>query len=329
MRAIYLDCFSGISGDMTLAALADAGADMDYVVRELQKLPLDPYELKQYTVNKRGITAVKVDVELSKEHPPVHHRHYRDIVHMIQAAEFNPEVERHALSIFEKIGIAEGKIHGLSLDKVHFHEVGAVDSIVDAVGVALALHTLQVEAVISSPIPTGYGFVRCDHGLYPVPAPATLEMLKGIPIAHTVHRSELTTPTGAGIVSALVSHFLASIPSMKIEKIGYGAGSRDLPDQPNVLRVLIGELSKNELDRCVHREQHHLQHSHHHGHTHGHGNHHHDHGHSHEHDHDHEHNHHHDHEHHDHSHSHEHHEHHHESSDEGSGHDHHHHDHDK
>ncbi len=292
MRIAYLDCFSGLSGDMTLAALVDAGANRDNIESELRKLPLSSYRLEWRDVMKKGVRALKVDVveegvssssatfgknELKvlnavhghghghqhddhhhhdhdhhHHHDHDHHHHhdhghhhehrrYKDIVHMIEEADFHPRVTARVLEIFAKIGEAEAKIHNIPVETVHFHEVGALDSIVDIVGISLALEELAVDQLYCGPVPTGNGYVRCDHGLYPVPAPATMEMLKGIPLRSTNVLKELTTPTGAGLAAALVKQF-GPVPSMTVEAIGYGAGTRDLPDQPNVLRVLIGTI---------------------------------------------------------------------------------------
>lgn len=178
--------------------------------------------------------------EHEHEHDHHHHRSYKDIFRLIEAAGFSEQVENTALQIFKKIGEAEGKIHGVPLEEVHFHEVGAVDSIIDIVGAAILFHQLGIEAVISSPIPVGKGKIRIDHGMYPVPAPATLEMLRGIPIEHSDIRGELTTPTGAALIAVLAEEF-GSIPSMRIQTIGYGAGTKTFPDHPNALRVIIGE----------------------------------------------------------------------------------------
>jgi pyridinium-3,5-bisthiocarboxylic acid mononucleotide nickel chelatase len=304
MRIVYLDCFSGISGDMTLAALVDAGADRDYIEQELSKIQIEPFQLEWRRVNKRGISSLKMDVQLDPNQPPSHHRHYSEIVKMIEAADYNDHVKALSLAIFEKIGVAEAKIHGIPLDQVHFHEVGAIDSIVDVIGVALALDSLQAERIYCSPVPLGSGTVKCDHGIYPVPAPATLEMMKGLPIAPTPYTMEMTTPTGAGIVSGIVHEFAKGLPPMIVEAIGYGAGTRDLPNQPNVLRAVVGTvdpyLSKwqvqhglTQLQQQAHEHAEHHHHDHGHGHHdhdhHDHGHHHHDHGHSHEHDHTHDH----------------------------------------
>ncbi|WP_079912695.1 nickel pincer cofactor biosynthesis protein LarC [Paenibacillus sp. 32352] len=332
MKIAYLDCFSGISGDMTLAALVDAGADRDYIEDELRKLDIEPFTLDWKRVNKKGISALKMDVVLDPETAPSHHRHYSEIVRHILNAGFNERVVKLSLAIFEKIGVAEAKIHDIPVERVHFHEVGAMDSIVDVIGVALAMDSLDVEKIYSSPVPLGSGTVRCDHGIYPVPAPATLEMMRGLPIAPTSYSVEMTTPTGAGIISGLVDEFAKGYPPMIVESIGYGAGTRDLPNQPNVLRVVIGKadpfVHKFQIESIQPVAEHHHEHDHHHHH------HDHDHGHSHDHHHhDHDHGHSHDHHHHDHDHKHSH-DHHHHDHDHGHSHDHdhghsddHHHDH--
>lgn len=305
MKVLYLDCFSGISGDMTIGALLDAGGDFEHLQNELQKLGIeDEYELKLTKVNKNGITSSKFDVVLKEEvHAGHHHEHnghahshsdhehhhhdhshshgddheghhheqlhshdgeheqahhhgehhghhhhdhfhraYKDIVEMIQEAGFSERVEKMALGIFKKIGLAEGKIHGMPLDDVHFHEVGAVDSIIDIVGTAILIDQLEIDTVVSSSIPTGTGKIHIDHGIYPVPAPATMEILKGIPIAKSELKAELTTPTGAAIAAVLASEF-STLPEMTITSVGYGAGTKTFPQHPNVLRVVIGEAT--------------------------------------------------------------------------------------
>lgn len=270
MKILYLDCFSGISGDMTLAALTDAGADRDYIEQELAKIPIEPFSIEWSRVVKRGIAAQKIDVLIHPDHPPKHHRHYSEIVELILQAGFNERVTALSLAIFEKIAIAEGKVHHVPVENVHFHEVGATDSIVDVIGTALAIDSLQIERIVSSPLPLGSGTVHCDHGIFPIPAPATLEMMRGLPVAHSIHRAELTTPTGAGIVSGTAAEFSFGIPSMVVESIGYGAGTRDLPNQPNVLRAVIGRTDpvidkwhvQHEL--LQHVEQHEHTHHHHH-----------------------------------------------------------------
>ncbi|WP_275900696.1 LarC family nickel insertion protein [Paenibacillus periandrae] len=320
MKIAFFDCFSGISGDMSLAALVDAGADRHYIEEELSKIQIEPFSLEWKRVNKKGISALKMDVILDPHSPPTQHRHYSEIVKIINSCGFNDRVVTLSSAIFEKIAIAEAKIHNIPIETVHFHEVGAIDSIVDVIGVALALDSLEVEKIWSSPVPLGSGTVRCDHGIYPVPAPATLEMMRGLPIAPTVYSMEMTTPTGAGIIAGVVDEFSKGFPSMIVETIGYGAGTRDLPNQPNVLRVVIGKtdpfipkykVPHQEIQNHGHlheHEQHHKDHGHDHSHDHGHSHghdHSHDHGHSHGHDHSHDHGHSHGHDHsHDHGHSH-------------------------
>ncbi|OXS79330.1 nickel pincer cofactor biosynthesis protein LarC [Domibacillus enclensis] len=272
MTTLYFDCFSGISGDMVIGALLDAGADLARMEEELKKLNIESeYTLSKKSVNKNGITAVKFDVDFHNEeahehhhsyahdhahshddhdhghghsHSHDHHHHhdhraYKQITEMIEAAGFNEAVTKMSLAIFKKIGEAEGKIHGLPLERVYFHEVGAVDSIVDIIGAAILIDQLGIEKIYCSPIPTGSGHIHIDHGTYPVPAPATLEILKGVPVARTSIKGELATPTGAAI-AAVLAHSFGTMPSMTVEKIGYGAGTKTFKDHPNVLRVVIG-----------------------------------------------------------------------------------------
>ncbi|MEC0276449.1 nickel pincer cofactor biosynthesis protein LarC [Peribacillus frigoritolerans] len=280
MRTLYFDCFSGISGDMVIGALIDAGANPEQMEEELKKLNMDEeYNLSWGKVVKNGITSTKFDVILTSKSDQTHeHRHshehehshghsheqehshshghehnhshvphnhhgsrtYKQIVEAINEANFNESVANMSLAIFKKIGEAEGHIHGLPLEKVHFHEVGAVDSIIDIIGAAILIDQLGIESVQSSAIPTGSGHIRIDHGIYPVPAPATLEILKGVPIASNDIRSELATPTGAAIAAVLAETF-GSLPAMTVESIGYGAGTKTFENHPNVLRVIIGE----------------------------------------------------------------------------------------
>lgn len=272
MKVVYLDCFSGISGDMALAAFVDAGADRDYIERELAKIQVEPFSLSWTRVTKRGVSALKMDVLLDPDTPPQHHRHYSEIADLIVRAGLSDRATALALAIFEKIAVAEAKIHDIPVEKVHFHEVGATDSIVDVVGAALALDSLDAGKVICSPIPLGSGTVKCDHGLYPVPAPAVLELMKGLPIASSFHRVELTTPTGAGIASGIADSFQTGLPAMVVESIGYGAGTRELPDQPNVLRVVVGrtdpQLTKWHISHELAQAEHAHPHAHHHQHEH-------------------------------------------------------------
>jgi hypothetical protein len=272
MKTLYFDCFSGISGDMTIGALLDAGADFERLEAELKKLHLDEeYKLNASLVNKNGITATKFDVILTNDgatdenshthedslatgeethedpyhnhyHHHVHHhyRTYQDIVGLITASELSEKVKGTSLRVFKKIGEAEGKIHGMPLENVHFHEVGAVDSIIDIVGTSILLEQLDIKIVKCAPVPTGSGHIHIAHGVYPVPAPATLEILKGVPLRESELKSELTTPTGAAFAAVLAEAY-SDFPAMKVEHIGYGAGTKTFPEHPNVLRVVIGE----------------------------------------------------------------------------------------
>ncbi|SIS38588.1 nickel pincer cofactor biosynthesis protein LarC [Salimicrobium flavidum] len=222
---------------------------------ELKKLDLEgEYELTFSRVNKNGIMSGAFHVDLlneqtedhSHDHPHHHHdghnhehRSYNNIKQMIEQSGLADTVKEKALAIFRIIGEAEGKIHGMPLEEVHFHEVGAVDSIIDIVGAAILIDELGVDRIISSPVPTGSGHIHIAHGTYPVPAPATLECLKGVPLKKSSLEAELTTPTGAGLVKVLVDEF-GEIPQMKVESIGYGAGMKTFEDHPNVLRVIIG-----------------------------------------------------------------------------------------
>jgi len=238
MNTLYLDCQSGVSGDMTVAALLDIGVPLEYLESELAKLPLpaDSYRLSAAATKRHGITAVTFAVTVYEQHT---HRHYADIVALISASSLSAGVKETSSKIFRRLAEAEAKVHGVAVGDVHFHEVGAIDSIVDIVGVAICLDFLQIERISVSPLPLCSGFIECEHGLLPLPAPATAELLKGLPIHGTVGPGERVTPTGAAIVAALAESFGAS-PEMTIEKVGTGAGGRDFPELPNILRIFGG-----------------------------------------------------------------------------------------
>jgi hypothetical protein len=272
MRIAYLECFSGISGDMFLGALVDAGVSVALLEETVAALSLGPgVRLEISKVLRSGISATKVDVWTSDkekdaprdgegtfdesaqagmpvphshEHheprPHVHGRHLSEIRKVITAAAISENAKQRALAIFQALGEAEAKIHNVAIEKIHFHEVGAVDAIVDIVCAAVGSEALGVEEWVCSPINVGGGTVQCSHGRMPVPAPATVELLKGAPIYSNGIDKELTTPTGAAILKTLVTRF-GSVPSYKIEAAGYGAGTRDFPGHANVLRITTGE----------------------------------------------------------------------------------------
>lgn len=235
MRVLHFDCFSGISGDMTLAALVSLGVPAEVIQEGLASLKL-PVNVEFSTVKRCGFVAVQAQVQAQDEE---HHRHLHEIESILQGSRLPEEARELAWRIFQRLATAEAAVHGLPLEKVHFHEVGALDSIADIVGVAVALCWLRPEQYSSSPVPTGYGQVRGAHGWMPIPAPGTLELLKGVPLAPSFTEAELTTPTGAAILTTLVREWTTA-PSFVVERIGYGAGSRDFPDRPNVLRLILG-----------------------------------------------------------------------------------------
>lgn len=260
MRVAYFDCFSGVSGDMTLGALVDAGVEIALLRQELAKLPVEAYRLETHVVTRSGLRGTKVDVLVDEEQQPV--RKYTDIVAMITDSDLTPEVQQDALNVFRRLGEAESHLHNEPLEAIHFHEVGAVDSIVDVVGAIIGLHELHVQQVMVSPINIGSGTVRTAHGVLPVPAPATLELVKGCPTYAGEVRMEMTTPTGAAIVTTMADRF-GALPFMRVEQIGYGAGRRDLPGHPNLLRLVVGEL-EDVPDTGAAAHHHHHHHDHHH-----------------------------------------------------------------
>ena len=239
MKTAYLDAFSGLSGDMLVGAMLDCGANFAELERAVASLKLQGYRLAQGRRVLSGIAAVKFDVEVSEKQPE---RHLGEITAMIDgAAALSQTVKQRARAIFEVLAEAEAKIHNTTPDHVHFHEVGAVDSIVDVVGTAWALESLNIADVIVSPLPAGTGFARSQHGIIPVPAPATAELLAGFPLRLGDGAAEMVTPTGAAVLKALARP--APLPlSFDIEKTGYGAGTRTLEDRPNVLRMMIGQV---------------------------------------------------------------------------------------
>jgi pyridinium-3,5-bisthiocarboxylic acid mononucleotide nickel chelatase len=275
MKTLYLDCFAGISGDMTIGALIDLGLELPALEHELLKLKLDSYKLQSSRVDKRGIGATQfkviltaggserlADSQFEEQHAHSHHAHdeehaimrepthehtqteraLKDILALIENSELSPPVKANASRIFTRLGEAEAAVHGIPLAEVHFHEVGGVDAIVDIVGAAIGVELLGVQQIVSSPLHLGSGFITMAHGLYPIPAPATARLIEGVPVYSTEATGELVTPTGAAIVTTLASSF-GSIPLMKVHGIGYGAGTRDR-QFPNVLRVFLGETEQ-------------------------------------------------------------------------------------
>jgi uncharacterized protein (TIGR00299 family) protein len=286
VKTLYLDCFSGAAGDMLLGALIDAGVRFDDVRRALGSLAISPDIVWTERVTRAGITATKFCVRgenAPREHAHAHahaeghahdhshshegggsHDHHQQYTHthadrhrtlgeisqLIDGSALSPAGKARAKQLFATLGEAEAAVHGISLDRVHLHEVGALDSIIDIVGSVFALEQLGVARIVSSPLNVGSGSIRSAHGLYPVPAPATARLLKGVPIYSGPQEAEMVTPTGALLVTAYAQDY-GAVPSMRIQQIGYGAGSRDFADTPNVLRVLIGESDSTAAHQQV------------------------------------------------------------------------------
>jgi pyridinium-3,5-bisthiocarboxylic acid mononucleotide nickel chelatase len=273
MNILYYDCFSGISGDMHLGAMIDLGVDRHYLANELKKLPVNGYELSVHQDQRRGISGTRVDVIITEEDHQAHlhhaaghahqgeqHQHqrsYRDIVTLITNSSLNDNIKKIGKRIFLLLAQAEGTIHNTSIEEVHFHEVGAVDSIVDIVGAAICIDCLNPDKIIASPLELGSGFVDCAHGIFPVPAPATLEILKNKPVKVGAIPFEATTPTGAAILAAVVGEFVDTF-SFVPQKTAYGIGHRD-HTIPNVLRVCL--CSSADMVSCDKQEIHCDRHS--------------------------------------------------------------------
>lgn len=247
-KIAYLDCISGISGDMTLGALVDAGVELPVLQAGIDSMELPSCQLVAKEVKRKGFRATKVHVEHDPEYA---HRHLHHITDMIDASRLSDAQKDLAKRIFTRLGEVEAKVHGTTIRKVHFHEVGAVDSIVDIVGAAIGWDLLNLDRIVCSPVPTGHGTIKIAHGRCSVPAPATAELLKGVPIAPSVVEAELTTPTGAAIVSTVCQEF-GQLPAMSIQTIGCGAGDRDFEEQGNILRLMVGtDASQTEQDRIT------------------------------------------------------------------------------
>ncbi len=238
MKVICYDCFSGISGDMNLGAMIDLGIEKSFLIKELNKLNLKGWKLTAEKDHRHGINGTRVTVIQTKSEKS--HRNISDIEEIINKSALDKKTKELSLKIFMKVAEAEALVHGISLDKVHFHEVGAIDSIIDIVGAAICFNALRIDAVFVSPVELGSGFVKCSHGKLPVPAPATSEIIKGIPVRKGGVDFEATTPTGAAILASLGTHF-SNLPPFITEKTGYGIGQKDHPDVPNILRIFLGE----------------------------------------------------------------------------------------
>jgi pyridinium-3,5-bisthiocarboxylic acid mononucleotide nickel chelatase len=249
-RILYFDCFSGISGDMTIGSLLDLGIDRNEFLMEISKINIDGYEIEIKNSKKNGISGVRFNVLITNRHKSEsinndachghshQKRNFKDIIGIIENSGLSEKIKELSMKIFTIIAEAEAKIHANNIEDVHFHEVGAIDSIIDIIGTAICIDLLKIDEIFSSPVNLGGGVIHCEHGLYPVPAPATLEILKGVPVYSNWVSDELTTPTGSAIIKSLCSEY-SNFPKFCVEKIGYGIGSKNLKI-PNVLRVIQG-----------------------------------------------------------------------------------------
>ncbi|MBI2101929.1 nickel pincer cofactor biosynthesis protein LarC [Candidatus Woesearchaeota archaeon] len=249
MKTAYFDCFSGISGDMIIGALIDLGLNFDFLKKELGKLNLKGYKIESKKIVKNGIPSIKFD--LIGDHRHHGERNLKEINKIIDNSKLDNELKNTIKKIFLKIATAEAKIHRKPIDKIHFHEIGAIDTIIDVAGAVIGFKKLGIGKIYCSKLNVGTGFVKFSHGKFPVPAPATAEILKNVPIYNNGIEAELVTPTGAAIITDFAERF-GEMPAMKVEKIGCGAGTKDL-EQPNVLRVFYGELEagKNEVINII------------------------------------------------------------------------------
>lgn len=282
MKVAYFDCFAGASGDMILGSLMDAGLDIERLRSELGRLQLTHYEVDVKKVVKKGIGGSQAIVNVDEDH---HHHHRRTLEHIkeiIEKSDLEDPVKSKSIEVFMRLAEAEAKVHRTSTDHIHFHEVGAMDAIIDVVGSVAGLAALGIEKIYCSPLHVGSGTVECAHGTLPVPAPATVELIRGKPVYSSGVEGELLTPTGAAILTTLASGF-GPMPAMNLNEIGYGAGTSE-PAIPNLLRVIIGDAIPEVVNHSNHSHHsghsHDSSHSHHHGHSH-HSGHSHDHGHSH------------------------------------------------
>jgi uncharacterized protein (TIGR00299 family) protein len=243
MKTLYFDCFSGASGNMILAALVGLGVDKTALLEQLRRLSISDFEIEFSNVDRSGISAVYADVKVPHEHV---HRHLSDIKKIINASTLNEAVKERAVAIFTRLAEAEAKIHGIAIEKVHFHEVGAMDAIVDVVGACIGFEMLGIERFACSKIHVGSGFAQMAHGRFPIPPPAVAELLTHAPIYSTDIEGELITPTGAAIISTVCESY-GAIPELRVERTGYGAGTREYKDFPNALRIILGETDRKAI----------------------------------------------------------------------------------
>ncbi len=248
MRTAYFDCIFGISGDMVLGALVSCGVPLKKLESELKKLNIKGFELREEKVSYSGIAATHIEVITEDQN---NSRHLSHIIEIIESSELSAQVKERAIRIFTKLAGAEAKVHGTTPEKIHFHEVGALDAIVDVVGACIGFEFLGIDTFVSTPLHLGTGTVKCSHGLMPVPVPAVVELTRNVPVVRTEFEGEMTTPTGAAIISTLASSY-GSIDNFTAEITGYGAGSRRREKIPNVLRITVGETAETfDEDRCM------------------------------------------------------------------------------
>ncbi len=248
MKTAYFDCISGISGDMILSAFIDMGLDVNHLTNELKKLDIGSFSFNTRKIKRNGISATQLEVITNEEK---HHRNYNSIADLIDSSSLNEKIKDCSKKIFYRLAEAESKIHDMPIEKVHFHEVGAVDSIIDIIGAAVSIDYFGIEKIYSSPVKLGGGTVKSKHGIIPVPAPATVELVKDYPVIKTNIQTELTTPTGAAILIT-VSNGSYDFLNFTLQNSGYGAGSKEIETIPNVFRILLGETkSKYEYDEVL------------------------------------------------------------------------------
>lgn len=239
-RILYFDIVNGISGDMTMASLINAGVPPEIFLEEMNKLNLsEEFSIEIDYKNESGILGTKVNVVAKETHA---HRHLVDVFEIIDNSSLKDSIKERAKKIFMTVAEAEAKVHGTTIDKIHFHEVGAIDSIVDIVSCSVLIDLLNIDKIYSSSVPVGYGTVKCDHGIMPVPAPATIEILKGVPVKLNTVNGECTTPTGAAIIKTLCDEFI-DVLEFEVEQVGYGIGHKKF-EMPNMLRTIVGIKKK-------------------------------------------------------------------------------------